>query len=82
MVLFNTTDSIISRLGTSEYSEATANAATISLINTLLTTTDNKTFEIRHNTQLVKVTNGLGVGHVSAPYAYNVYSQCKITKVR
>jgi hypothetical protein len=63
--LFNTSDSTVAALGTSEFNYVNTTYATYSsnrsLVNTVLTLTTSKTFRIDHWTSRAQATNGFGV---------------------
>jgi hypothetical protein len=58
--LYNTTDSSVAVLGTTEFSISTGPAPTSSFVNGVFTITASKVFELQHRCSSTAATNGFG----------------------
>jgi len=78
--LRNITDSVTSLLGSSELAGSAIVSQTNSILTGQITLTSTKTFEIQHQINTAKATDGLGAAGTSGES--EVYTQVKITKIK
>jgi len=78
--LQNITDSSTEILGSSEYVNTTIGAVTTSKIIGVFTITKNTTFEIQHQCETTRTTNGFGI--YSGFGNDSVYTQVKIEQIQ
>ena len=80
IILYNTTDSANTVIGSSAYSDEGNQGSTDTNIIGRFTIAAQKVFEIRHYTNVARITNGLGV-KTNLAGAVEVYTDVQIWKV-
>lgn len=76
--LYNVTDAVVVKRGTSEIANSAASAQTCSIIRGKMVLTVAKVLEVRHRAETTKATNGFGVG---ANFGTEVYTVAEFWKL-